>query len=267
MMEVIDATSHFTVANTTNRRDPAFTVTGLRPGTGYIVAVHSFNGKGRSKEMRVHAFTLKGGVAGHLGGGAANGRGLREDTPKTGESSLTRMGEFHVTPILAVLLVVGSALILVFLVITVYFCVHGRGSRKRGGAAARASGAPLTPRGTSVGGVAGKKCFTTETHIPLNTGIDDCIKGDGYIEGGTTTRTTTINNFSSREDIGNPDLIPIQARASGKFFYSKKSSVISLFVVLTNWYNNIRFSLIALVFGFLDFPGFLEFSFSHIMTR
>ena len=58
-MEVKDAQTHFVVANTTNTRRAAFTVTGLRPGTGYIVSVHSFNPKGRSEEMVIHAFTAR----------------------------------------------------------------------------------------------------------------------------------------------------------------------------------------------------------------
>ena len=46
LMEVIDAQSHYGVSNTTNSREPSFSVTGLRPGTGYIVSVLSFNSKG-----------------------------------------------------------------------------------------------------------------------------------------------------------------------------------------------------------------------------
>ena len=61
VMEVRDAQTHFVVANTTNTRRAAFTVTGLRPGTGYIVSVHSFNPKGSSEEMVIHAFTARCG--------------------------------------------------------------------------------------------------------------------------------------------------------------------------------------------------------------
>ena len=63
VMEVMDAKTHITVANTTNARDPAFTVTGLRPGVGYIVSVNSYNSKGHSEPMRIHAFTLKAAQA------------------------------------------------------------------------------------------------------------------------------------------------------------------------------------------------------------
>ena len=59
VLEVVDAKTQFTVANTTNRKDPAFTVTGLRPGTGYVVAVHSFNAKGASEATRIHAYTAR----------------------------------------------------------------------------------------------------------------------------------------------------------------------------------------------------------------
>ncbi len=59
MLEVKDAKTHFTVANTTNRRDPAFTVTGLRPGSGYVISVHSFNAKGASEARRIHAYTAR----------------------------------------------------------------------------------------------------------------------------------------------------------------------------------------------------------------
>lgn len=74
-MEVKDAKTHFVVANTTNTRVAAFTVTGLRPGTGYIVSVHSYNAKGRSDGMVIHAFTARSAVpAEELGGGRAKVR-------------------------------------------------------------------------------------------------------------------------------------------------------------------------------------------------
>ena len=43
----MDSKTHFTVANTTNMRRAAFTVTGLLPGTGYIVSIASANSKGK----------------------------------------------------------------------------------------------------------------------------------------------------------------------------------------------------------------------------
>ena len=55
----------------------------------------------------------------------------------SGESALTTVGEFTLTPILAILMTVGAALILVFVLIAAYFCVrHGPsngGSRGRKG--------------------------------------------------------------------------------------------------------------------------------------
>ncbi len=41
---------------------------------------------------------------------------------ESGESALTKVGEFTVTPILAILMVVGGALFLVFLIISAVFC-------------------------------------------------------------------------------------------------------------------------------------------------
>ncbi len=122
-MEVMDAQTQFVVANTTNRRGPAFTVTGLRPGTGYIVTISSSNAKGRSDPLRIHAFTASAPVNQRKSGGP-------------GESALTTVGEFQLTPILAVLMVVGGALILVFILIAAYFCVknstpNGRAGSKR----------------------------------------------------------------------------------------------------------------------------------------
>ena len=58
-MQVMDAKTHFTVANTTNMRQAAFTVTGLMPGTGYMVAITAGNTKGRSSPIRLQAFTTK----------------------------------------------------------------------------------------------------------------------------------------------------------------------------------------------------------------
>ena len=118
-MEVMDAKTQFVVANTTNRRGPAFTVTGLRPGTGYRVTVRSANAKGRSQPVRVHAFTTSAPVNQRKSGGGP------------GESALTTVGEFQLTPILAILMVVGGALILVFVIIAAYFCV--RNSTPAGG--------------------------------------------------------------------------------------------------------------------------------------
>ena len=46
--QVMDSKTHFTVANTTNMRRAAFTVTGLLPGTGYIVSIASSNSKGKA---------------------------------------------------------------------------------------------------------------------------------------------------------------------------------------------------------------------------
>ena len=75
--------------------------------------MHSFNPKGRSKEMVIHAFTARESAA---------GAELNDVKPKTGESALTKMGEFTVTPILAVLIIVGAALVLVILVMSAYLC-------------------------------------------------------------------------------------------------------------------------------------------------
>lgn len=105
-MEVTDAATNFVVANTTNSQAPRFTVTGLRPGTGYIVTISSANGKGRSDVTKIEAFTAK----------------QPERMTESGESALTKVGEFTVTPILAILMVVGGALFLVFLVISAVFC-------------------------------------------------------------------------------------------------------------------------------------------------
>ncbi len=80
--------------------DTRFTVTGLRPGTGYVVSISSANGKGRSDLTKIEAYTAK----------------QPERMTESGESALTKVGEFTVTPILAILMVVGGALFLVFLV-------------------------------------------------------------------------------------------------------------------------------------------------------
>ena len=162
-MQVMDAKTHFSVANTTNSRTPAFTVTGLRPGNGYIVSVAAYNGKGQSEAMRIHAFTARALA------------GSKEAGPKTGESSLTGgskgyhhakggkgIMEFAVTPVLGVLLAVGGALVIVFLSISVYFCIRrkpssasNRRNNGNGGAKPRTSGS-------------GK--YSSETHVPLQKG-------------------------------------------------------------------------------------------------
>ena len=107
----------------------------------------------------------------------------------TGESALTTVGEFTLTPILAVLMTVGAALILVFVLIAAYFCVrrgpsNGGSRRKRGANDNRIS--------------------YTETHIPLQKGIDDCI--DDHNSGGTAL-TPMLPDHER-----NPDIIPISRR-------------------------------------------------------
>ena len=56
-MEVRDGKTSFVVANTTNTRAAAFTVTGLRPGTTYLVSISSSNDKGRSEAVAIQAYT------------------------------------------------------------------------------------------------------------------------------------------------------------------------------------------------------------------
>lgn len=96
---------------------------------------------------------------------------------------------FQVTPILAILLIVGTALVLVFLVISVYFCFRGRRGNKPNGQGKRQNN---------------NRNYTTETHVALQKGIDDCV-------------VTEMTNLTSKEDLRNPDLIPIQARTGEDF--------------------------------------------------
>jgi len=196
MLEVMDAKTGFMVANTTNARSPSFAVTGLRPGTGYVVAVHSYNAKGAATPARVHAFTarleegagLKAGPPGSDNGG-----------PKTGESALTKTGEFQVTPVLAGLLTVGAALLLVFVLISLYFCVARRPSPSVGGSAGGGGrrSKPTTPRGT---------------HVPLQSGVDDCVGGATDLT--NEQRATLLDHLGGvgEDGRGGPDLIPVRDR-------------------------------------------------------
>ena len=106
----------------------------------------------------------------------------------TGESALTTVGEFTLTPILAVLMTVGAALILVFVLIAAYFCVR-RGPSNGGSRRKRAND---------------NRISYTETHIPLQKGIDDCI--DDHNSGGTAL-TPMLPDHER-----NPDIIPISRR-------------------------------------------------------
>ena len=199
MLEVLDAQTHFQVANTTNTRSPAFTVTGLNPGNGYIIAVHSYNAKGESAPVRVHAYT-KVATA-----------GVDEGVPKTGESALTRgLGEsgkkIMITPILAALVTVAAALALVFLFVTSYFCVTRR-SRKRSPNSGGGKVVVTRPRESS--------------HMPLQNGVDDCVTTSlvtktPQSDGCDDVTTSLMVGRVSKEDLNNPDLIPIQARGKGR---------------------------------------------------
>ena len=97
--------------------------------------MHSFNPKGRSKEMVIHAFTARESAA---------GAELNDVKPKTGESALTKMGEFTVTPILAVLIIVGAALVLVILVMSAYLCFRRKPVRPPKGRRRSANGGSMS---------------------------------------------------------------------------------------------------------------------------
>lgn len=174
-MEVRESNTQYMVANTTNTRSPAFTVTGLQAGKRYSIMISSGNAKGRSEPVRISAFTSSAPV---------NQKNSRPD-----ESPLTKMGEFKFTPILGVLMTVGAALILVFIIIIAYFCVRRSppNSRRK-----RAND---------------NRISYTETHIPLQKGIDDCIDGNNG------TALTPMLSEHER----NPDIIPINGRGEKKF--------------------------------------------------
>jgi hypothetical protein len=186
-MEVMDAKTAFVVANTTNMRSPAFTVTGLRPGTGYWVTLSSGNAKGRSEPIRIQAFTT------------AAPANERKSSP--GESALTTVGEFTLTPILAVLMTVGAALVLVFVLIATYFCIR-RGS----GSGSGSSGRKRNARSNN-----DTRISYTETHIPLQKGIDDCI--DDHLSNPGSGSNVLTPMLAEHER--NPDIIPI---GRGNFF-------------------------------------------------
>ena len=73
---------------------------------------------------QIPIFTREGASGEQLNDGAAK--------PKTGESALTKMGEFTVTPILAVLIIVGAALVIVILVMSAYLCFRRKPVRPKG---------------------------------------------------------------------------------------------------------------------------------------
>ena len=114
---------------------------------------------------------------------------------------MTTVGEFTLTPILAVLMTVGAALILVFVLIAAYFCVR-RGPSNGGSRRKRAND---------------NRISYTETHIPLQKGIDDCI--DDHNSGGTAL-TPMLPDHER-----NPDIIPISRR--GKDYTANILTVLS----------------------------------------
>ena len=88
---------------------------------------------------------------------------------------------------------VGAALILVFVLIAAYFCVR-RGPSNGGSRRKRAND---------------NRISYTETHIPLQKGIDDCI--DDHNSGGTAL-TPMLPDHER-----NPDIIPISRRGKESF--------------------------------------------------
>ena len=85
---------------------------------------------GRSVPVRLNAFTTK--VPDHLD--ESGGKALtREGGGRVGKGH----SRFKVTPILAILLAVGGALVLVFLVISAVLCIRRKPSSSRSTAARR----------------------------------------------------------------------------------------------------------------------------------
>ena len=81
---------------------------------------HCFK-SGRSIPVRLHAFTTK--VPDHID--TDSGAPLIERNKKRGG---TGRSHFKVTPILAILLAVGGALVLVFLVLSAFLCIRRKPS-------------------------------------------------------------------------------------------------------------------------------------------
>nr|XP_040567358.1 hemicentin-1-like [Lepeophtheirus salmonis] len=133
---VKDTKTSFIVANTTNVK-PVFHINGLRPGTSYALSVTSSNSKGASNPIILHAFTMK------------------EAQKRVIQTPHLRSREFVFSPILMGLMIVGGALIIVFLFISIYFCACRRSPDK-----------------------IRNRISYTETHVPLQKGIDDCIEVD-----------------------------------------------------------------------------------------
>ena len=92
---------------------------------------------------------------------------------------------------------VGAALILVFVLIAAYFCVRrGPSNGGHGGRNGR-KGRPGNDNRISY----------TETHIPLQKGIDDCIDCVDDHNSGGTALTPMLPDHER-----NPDIIPISRR-------------------------------------------------------
>ena len=145
------------------------------------------------------------------------------------------MGDFTVTPILAILLVVAAALVLVFLIMSVYFCLRTSSASRRVGRGPKGHAGQLSYR------------YDTGSHIPLQKGIDDCVGGSAGGGGGhdgsgmTTSLTTstvtpsssllmrdvTMSTTKSADSI-NPDVIPVQMRTG-------ESSLKVFFVTVVNF--------------------------------
>ncbi|XP_068082837.1 nephrin-like [Anabrus simplex] len=98
------------VSNVTSRSKPEFTVTGLEPGTGYIMSVYSSNGKGRSIEtITLRVSTMK--------------KSQQEHHRTSTETSFPTFPQ--VTPMLWVLAGIVSTLGLVGIVVVVIIRVRG----------------------------------------------------------------------------------------------------------------------------------------------
>ena len=113
IMEVRDMQDGFMVSNVSSQT-PSFSVNGLQSGKSFSVQLFSANSKGQSEKLLLQAFTLEAKEA--------------ERRTDLGGTGLWRT-KFTITPILGVLIGVGSALVLVCVSIIVTICWRSRPKR------------------------------------------------------------------------------------------------------------------------------------------
>ena len=212
-----DSSTGNLVMNKTNPTSPSFYLTGLKPDTGYVIAIIASNAKGYSDRRVLQAFTIKSD-------------GLTQ-LIETNESALaTNMDDIlPVNPFMIITLIVIGVFMSVFLPISIIVCVRKRkrNSRQQGVSNQNSSNnaGSVTNTSRSNQHVRPNTSENNQSSLKLLNSADDIFSE--FDDTGSTSFSTgmleSTKKIGSNKNNTGPDLIPSYSsmNESGQFLMGK----------------------------------------------